>query len=327
MRAVAMVLHVRLRQQWKSWLALAALVALVGGLVMAAAATGLRTAAAFPDFVARHGYDAVVYSGHPLPALAHIPQVALVTSAPGPFNLARCLSCRKPIDAGSFGVFEVPPAGLSRLVELRSGRMPDQANPDEALASYTLARDNGVRLGSVIQVLVPTPEQLRLGPAKVKLSAVPRRGLRVVGLVVAENEFAYGIGARYDLFLTEAFAAAVNHRAVMGWVYYVRLRHGAADLPAFDSRLRPMGSFGADDLDIDAAAVQGPAVRHRARRPPAAVRTGLAGAAVRGTRSGARGHHRCCRRGRGGGAGRAAVPADPSGRGAAGHRLAGRGGH
>jgi len=269
-----MVLHVRLRQQWKSWLALAALVALVGGLVMAAAATGLRTAAAFPDFVARHGYDAVVYSGHPLPALAHIPQVALVTSAPGPFNLARCLSCRKPIDAGSFGVFEVPPAGLSRLVELRSGRMPDQANPDEALASYTLARDNGVRLGSVIQVLVPTPEQLRLGPAKVKLSAVPRRGLRVVGLVVAENEFAYGIGARYDLFLTEAFAAAVNHRAVMGWVYYVRLRHGAADLPAFDSRLRPMGSFGADDLDIDAAAVQ------RAIRPQAVGWWVLAGLAA-----------------------------------------------
>ena len=40
MRAVAMVLHVRLRQHWRSWLALAALVALVGGLVIAAAATG-----------------------------------------------------------------------------------------------------------------------------------------------------------------------------------------------------------------------------------------------------------------------------------------------
>ena len=39
------------------------LVALVGGLVMAAAATGRRTAAAFPAFVARHGFDAIVYSG------------------------------------------------------------------------------------------------------------------------------------------------------------------------------------------------------------------------------------------------------------------------
>jgi hypothetical protein len=53
MRAVAMVVHVRLRQHWRSWLALAALVALVGGFVIAASATGRRTAAAFPGFVAR----------------------------------------------------------------------------------------------------------------------------------------------------------------------------------------------------------------------------------------------------------------------------------
>jgi hypothetical protein len=45
MAAVALVLRVRLRQHWRSWLALAALVALVGGLVMAAAVTARRTAA------------------------------------------------------------------------------------------------------------------------------------------------------------------------------------------------------------------------------------------------------------------------------------------
>ncbi len=38
--------------------------------------------------------------------------------------------------------------------------------------------------------------------------------------------------------------------------YYIKLRHGAADQAAFDSRLRPLHSLGADDLDIDAAAVQ-----------------------------------------------------------------------
>ncbi len=270
----AMLLHAELRRHWKSWLALAALVTLVGGFVMASAATGRRTAAAFPDFVARHGYDVVVYSGHPLPSLARIPQVAMVTPAPGPLNLPRCNSCRKPIDTGAFGVFEVPPGDLSRMVKLLSGRMPDQANPDEVLASYTLARDNGVRIGSVIQVLTPTPEQLRMGRAKVKLSAVPRRSLRVVGLVVAENEFPYGNGTRYDLYPTKAYAAAVNHRAVMGSVYFVRLRHGAADLPAFDSQLRPLHSLGADDLDIDAAAVQ------RAIRPQAAGWWVLAGLAM-----------------------------------------------
>jgi hypothetical protein len=63
-RAVAMLLRAQLRQHWKSWLALVALVTLVGGLVMAAVVTARRTAAAFPGFLARHGYDAVVYSSH-----------------------------------------------------------------------------------------------------------------------------------------------------------------------------------------------------------------------------------------------------------------------
>ena len=105
MGAVAFMLRVRLRQHWRSWLALAALVALVGGFVMAAASTGRRTAAALPGFVARHGYDALIYSRHPLPGLARIPQVALVTRVAAPFAfVGRCTSCRKPIDTGSFGL-------------------------------------------------------------------------------------------------------------------------------------------------------------------------------------------------------------------------------
>ena len=279
MGAVVMVLGVRLRQHWRSWLALAALVALVGGFVMAAAATGRRTAAALPGFVARHGYDVLVYSGQPLPGLAGIPQVARVTPVLVPFAFpGRCTSCRKPIDSGSFGVVEVPPGGLSRVVKLLSGRMPDQASPDEVLASYTLARDNGVRIGSVIQVLTPTPAQVELaqkvGQSKINIAAVPRHSLRVVGLVVAENEFPAGGGARYDLFPTKAFAAAVNPRSLVVPFYYVRLRHGAADLPAFESQLRPLGSLGPDDLDIDAAAVQ------RAIRPQAVGWWVLAGLAA-----------------------------------------------
>jgi hypothetical protein len=264
MRAVAMVFHVRLRQHWRSWLALAALVALVGGFVIAAAATGRRTAAAFPGFVARHGYDALVYSGHPLPGLAHIPQVAQVTPIRAPFTLpGRCASCRRPIDPGSFDVLEVPPASLSRTVRLLSGRMPDQSRPDEVLASYTLARNTGAQIGSVIQVLIPTQAQLQEGRAKVNMAAVPRRSLRVVGFVVTENEFPNGQGPRYDLFSTRAFAAAVNHRTQVGPFYYVRLRHGAADLPAFESQLRPLDPVPPDDLDFDAAAVQG-AIRPQA---------------------------------------------------------------
>src|SRR6266567_1871907 len=220
--AVAVLLRTQLRQHGKSWLALAVLAALAGGFVMAAASTARRTTVAFPGFAARHGYDVIVYSARPLPSLSRLPEVKSVTPARGPVNVVhRCDTCRKPIDRSAFGVFEIGPAGLRRTVKLLSGRMPDQSNPDEVLASYTLARDNGVR----------------------------------VGLVVTENEFPAGNGDRYDLFTTKAFATAVPHAKFLS-SYYVRLRHEAADLPAFDAHLRPLHSLGADDLDLDAAAVQ-----------------------------------------------------------------------
>ena len=164
MGAVTLVLRVRLRLHWRSWLALAVLVALVGGFVMAAAVTGRRTAAALPGFVARHGYDALVYSSHPLPGLARIPQVARVTPVLMPFSFAdHCGSCSKQF--GPSASFRSPKSrrpDCSRVGKLLSGRMPDQSNPDEVLASYTLARDNGVHIGSVIRVLTPTPAQLQL---------------------------------------------------------------------------------------------------------------------------------------------------------------------
>src|SRR6266700_2064687 len=274
--AVAVLLRTQLRQHGKSWLALAVLAALAGGFVMAAASTARRTTVAFPGFAARHGYDVIVYSARPLPSLSRLPEVKSVTPAPGPVNVVhRCDTCRKRIDRSAFGVFEIGPAGLRRTVKLLSGRMPDQSNPDEVLASYTLARDNGVRIGSVIQILTPTKDQLKLGRARIRLSAVPRQNLRVVGLVVTENEFPAGNGDRYDLFTTKAFATAVPHAKFLS-SYYVRLRHGAADLPAFDAHLRPLHSLGADDLDLDAAAVQ------RGIRPQAIGWWALAGLAVIG---------------------------------------------
>jgi FtsX-like permease family len=254
-----MVLRARLRQYWKSWLALSVLVAVVGGFVLAAAVTGRRTAAAFPRFVARHGCDVVVYAGHPLPQLARLPQVARVTTAVLPFaGPPRCASCRKQIAYGDFAIFAVARPGLARMAKLLSGRMPDQSDPHEAVASYTLARDNGVRLGSVIRVPTLSPSQL----AEVNEGKQPRAGkgplltLRVVGLVVTENEFPAGNGPRYDLFPTAAFTAALHHRAAEFPVYFLRLRHGAADLPALASRLRSFQVVNTDDLDLDAAAIQ-----------------------------------------------------------------------
>ena len=60
MALVGLLLRARARQRWRSWLSLCMLVALVSGLVLAAAASARRTATAFPGFEAAHGYDAFV---------------------------------------------------------------------------------------------------------------------------------------------------------------------------------------------------------------------------------------------------------------------------
>jgi FtsX-like permease family len=251
-----MVLRGRFRQYWKSWLALSVLVAVAGGFVLAATAAGRRTAAAFPEFAARHGYDVIVYSVQPQPQMARLPHAASVTPVTVPISgVLRCPSCRKPIDANDFLINEVPPRQLLRMVTLLSGRMPDQSDPSEVLASFTLAQDNGVRIGSVIHVQLGTPAMLRGGPADP--SPVLHPALRVVGIVAAESEFPSGAALHYDLYATTAFAAAVNQRAALLSTYYVRFRHGATDLARFDSRFRSLGADGTYDLDAAADAVEG----------------------------------------------------------------------
>ena len=84
--AAVMVLRGRRRQFWRSWLALSVLVAVTAGFVLAAIAAGQRTAAAFPGFRARHGYDLVVYSLKPMPQLARDRHVTSVTPVTAPFT-------------------------------------------------------------------------------------------------------------------------------------------------------------------------------------------------------------------------------------------------
>jgi ABC-type lipoprotein release transport system permease subunit len=250
-----MVLRGRLRQHWKAWLALSVLVAVAGGFVLAATAAARRTAAAFPEFTARHGYDDIAYSGQPLPQLSRVPNVRSVTPVPAAFPGAlRCESCRKPIDADNLLINEVPPRELPRMVMLLSGRMPRQSDPGEVLASFTLAQENGARVGSVIRAQLASLAQLHGGPADRSPAMNP--ALRVVGIVAAESEFPSGASVHYDLYATTAFAAAVDHRAALQQTYYARFSHGAADMAGFDSRTRALNVYGTYDLDAASVAVE-----------------------------------------------------------------------
>ncbi|MEP7022847.1 MAG: FtsX-like permease family protein, partial [Actinomycetota bacterium] len=183
--------------------------------------------------------------------------VSAVIPGPIPFyGHLRC-TCRRPIDESDFALRELSAAGLRQVVKLVAGRMPDPADPGEALASATLQQDNGVRIGTVIRLPLFAPSQQSVlksldGPPP--RPAGPTVALRVVGIGVAENEFPSGQAPTYDLYPSAAFATAYPGTPVLP-VYYLRLRHGQADFPRLEARSGDFSGAGIQDLDRPAAAI------------------------------------------------------------------------
>ncbi len=242
MGAVRLVFGAELRRRWRSWLILVVLIAVVGGLVLAAAAAGRRTATAFPRFVASHGYDVYIYNQKPVPGLSGLPGVSSVTTIGNPASgQPSCACSTHAIIPSDFYINELTPTALRRVVKLVAGQMPAESSPYDVLASFTLQQDYGVHIGSVIHVPLDAASQL---PALESGASVapsgPTVALHVVGIGAAEMEFPSGTTPEYDLFTTPAFARAVNKRIVLASVYLVRLRHGTSSLPRFAAAAGPL---------------------------------------------------------------------------------------
>jgi hypothetical protein len=256
-----MAFRAKLRHRWRSWMAIAILISVVGGLVLAAVAAGSRTEAAFPQFVAAHGFDADVYATQPVAKVAELPGVTSATELVSPDTGQPTCDCTHPINPTDFGVVLAPPKGRSPF-KLVSGRLPDPSAPDQVLASFTLQQDYGVRLGSVIRVPFYALSQASAynnatgAPPKPK---GPTIDLHVVGFEATEFEFPSGSTPSYDLYTTPAFARTVIPRTPAGYVYLVSLRGGSADLPRFDvetNSLRAAGVEGGSSEDAAAASVE-----------------------------------------------------------------------
>ena len=259
MRAVWLVLVAGFRRQWRSWVLLGLLIAVASGFVLASTAAGRRTDAAFPRYVTSHGYDAIVYTVKPLPK--RLPGVAQLTPVQMPFYDQPLCSCHRQINKGAFAVREVPPTSLGRVAKLVAGRMPDPSSPVEALASFTLQRDYGVGLGTVITLPMAGASQREAvframageGPPPAKATG-PRMAMRVVGIVAAENEFSSGQAAAYTLYPGPGFALATAGSPALT-SYYVDLRHGQADFARFEAVTSRLDGAGVQDLDRPAATI------------------------------------------------------------------------
>jgi ABC-type lipoprotein release transport system permease subunit len=253
---LSLLLRATARQRWRSWLLLALLITLVTGLVLAATAAGQRTATAYPRYEAAHGYDAFLFSAVPVPKIASLPEVSSVTSALIPTGGRPVCACTHPVNTNDFSLFEVPPKSLSHFVKLVAGKMPDQSDPHQVLASYNLAQDEGVRVGSVLRVPLASRAQRSdvLSDATFRPNG-PMVALRVVGIEAAQIEFPATSSPSYDLYTTRAFDRINNPKITVLDSYFVRLHHGAADLPRFEAQARKLGGLSLSDLDAQASAI------------------------------------------------------------------------
>jgi hypothetical protein len=252
--AIIALFGAELRRRLWSWLFVAFLVAIVSGTVLAGLAAGQRTATAYPRFVASFGFDAYAFSLHPIPAIAALPDVTSSVLMRSPSAGNPSCSCGHTINPTYFGIAEIPPRNLARFVKLVSGRLPNQSDPSEVLASFSFAQDVGVGIGTHIRVPLagsspnaPTANGSTVAPGG------PVVTLTVVGIEAADVEFQSSSYPYFDVFTTTAFARRYNPLRTPIAAYFVRLHGGVADLPRFQTEARKLGALSTTDLDTTEA--------------------------------------------------------------------------
>jgi ABC-type lipoprotein release transport system permease subunit len=250
-----------LRYRWRSWLALAMLAAVVCGVVMGAAAAGRRTASAFPRYDATYGYDVFVYGFGPVPKLASLPEVTSSTQFGAPANGPAACACPHPFSQTNFGLTEPPSPLPPDVFKLLGGRLPSR--PDEVLASFNFARDEGIHIGSVVRVPFYSPSQV---PGIIANTAGPPAGptvaFRVVGIEASEGDFPSVGNVSYSLVSSPAFDRIYNPQIALFYGYTVRLRHGGADVPRFDQEVIAPAIGGAGTTDTAQVKVSTQAAIH-----------------------------------------------------------------
>jgi hypothetical protein len=240
---VLLFLRAESRRRWRSWLVLGLLVASVGGLVLAATAAGRRTDAAFPQFVARHGYDADVYAQRPVPEVERLPGVSSFAVITGPLAGQPTCSCTHPINSSDLSVEFISAAGVSPW-KLVAGHLPNPLRPDQVLASFTLAQENGIKVGTIIHIPFFARSQqaaLDSGGASPQPDG-PSLALRVVGISASEIDFPSGSTPLDELLVTRAFEQTVMPQTADSIGYAIRLRDGVSGLPRFDAEVNALGA-------------------------------------------------------------------------------------
>lgn len=250
-----------LRRRWGGFVALALLIALVGGLALSTIAGARRTESSYPTFLASTnpsnlslgtgiynpalgyttGYDgAIIKRIAALPGVTHVASYTGLLAAPlepdGRPN---------PTLANSNVTFNVlgPVGGLyfdMDRVSLEAGRMADPNNPHEIMATASAARIGGLHLGQPVPWGVVTNAQSSALNSGTSPALAARIDLTLVGIV----DFNYAVvqddaDVPNDTAVVTTPAFARQFRDCCGGytVTSLQLRHGAAAVPTVEREI------------------------------------------------------------------------------------------
>lgn len=257
MGAVRMRLRADLRERWRSWVGLALLAGLAGGLVIAAAAGARRTQSAYPRLLARSNpADVIVYNyqdpglavldPEQIEALPHVAEAVrgnlfYVTSSAAPGGVVAVA-----VDDERFGTT----IDGARII---AGRRADPHAAGEVTISYAGAEAYNLTIGDTFPLIpsegslelshVSTAERERLlafvrGLRPPLIAAGVPEVLRIVGIQVGPGDLppittgsslvVYGTPALHDV-LSRVDLADSEQDSLL-----IRLKRGEADIEAFN---------------------------------------------------------------------------------------------
>ena len=232
--SVWLTLRAGFRGGWRSWLALALLLGVMSGVVLAAAAGARRTDTAYPRLLAwsRASDLQVVPYGSGVPAyyraLARLPQVAAMSTADLMNMTVRVGGGYVP--AAQFQVYASPDGRMGVSVDrvkVLAGRLFDPADPRAVMIDQKLADEEHARPGSTVRLL-GVPNDRNGNP---DLGRAISLSFRVSAIVVFDNQIAPNVtGGNATVLLSPAFLRTAAGRWVpnSGYEAFVRLRPGAS---------------------------------------------------------------------------------------------------
>ena len=234
MSAVWLTFRTDLRSRWLAWAGIGALIGLLGGLVLAAAAGARRTEAAYPQLVAASNQaDTVIFDSQPNPQVP-------------PISSRRVESLPQVAEAGHLRAFETresvnpfgSPAGNAYMAtsgvsraHVVAGRTFRANQQREVMIDYTLANQDHLRPGSRLTLHFLRPK--RGAPWLADYTARPAAmSFAVVGIVATPGQFPPQDGDYFSgpgVYLTPAFVNAHRHDLASYDASVIRLKPGSAD--------------------------------------------------------------------------------------------------